>query len=267
MTTPDNATTRRSLLLRSGIVAGTYFLTDASHAAEAEPPGPLPPAPASTYTTGPHKVFRNKDITVFWEKPRCIHARYCVMGAPQAFVSEPGQDFVQPDKESLENMVQILRDCPSGALTYHRTDKGPQEPPPAVNKIRIYENGPLAFHAQMNIKGVGSVLRATLCRCGKSKNKPFCDSSHIEAQFAATGVPEQTNKTKMLKSRGGELAISLQKDGPYQVEGNLEICAGTGMTVARVTQATLCRCGHSQDKPFCDGSHLKAGFAADGVGA
>jgi CDGSH-type Zn-finger protein len=48
------------------------------------------------------------------------------------------------------------------------------------------------------------------------------------------------------------------------VEGNVEICAGTGRTVARVTQARLCRCGHSQTRPFCDLSHVAAGFEADG---
>jgi CDGSH-type Zn-finger protein len=54
------------------------------------------------------------------------------------------------------------------------------------------------------------------------------------------------------------------RDGPVRVEGNLEICAGTGRTVARVTQARLCRCGQSKTKPFCDLSHLAANFEADG---
>ncbi len=47
------------------------------------------------------------------------------------------------------------------------------------------------------------------------------------------------------------------------VEGALEICAASGRTVSRQTKTWLCRCGHSQDKPFCDGSHAKAGFVAD----
>ena len=50
-----------------------------------------------------------------------------------------------------------------------------------------------------------------------------------------------------------------------QVRGNLEICAGTGRAVARVTEAKLCRCGHSKNKPFCDLSHLAAGFVAKGA--
>ena len=55
------------------------------------------------------------------------------------------------------------------------------------------------------------------------------------------------------------------KDGPLKVRGNLEVCAGTGRVVARITQAALCRCGGSQNKPFCDGTHARNGFSADGT--
>jgi CDGSH-type Zn-finger protein len=47
------------------------------------------------------------------------------------------------------------------------------------------------------------------------------------------------------------------------VEGNLEICAAGGRTISRETKVWLCRCGHSNTKPFCDGSHKRAGFVAD----
>jgi CDGSH-type Zn-finger protein len=64
----------------------------------------------------------------------------------------------------------------------------------------------------------------------------------------------------MLAVRDGPLAINPQKDGPLQLRGNLEITSGTGRVVARVTQARLCRCGASNTKPFCDGSHGRVGF-------
>jgi len=44
------------------------------------------------------------------------------------------------------------------------------------------------------------------------------------------------------------------------VRGNLEIVSGTGRVVARVQSAKLCRCGGSNTKPFCDGSHARVGF-------
>jgi CDGSH-type Zn-finger protein len=55
------------------------------------------------------------------------------------------------------------------------------------------------------------------------------------------------------------------RNGPLQVESNLEICAGTGRTVDRVTRTFLYRCGNSQDKPFCDGSHGRVSFSAAGA--
>jgi CDGSH-type Zn-finger protein len=64
----------------------------------------------------------------------------------------------------------------------------------------------------------------------------------------------------MLPVRDGVLAIEPQVDGPLHVRGNLEIMSGTGRTVARVTQTKLCRCGASNTKPFCDGSHARVGF-------
>jgi CDGSH-type Zn-finger protein len=64
----------------------------------------------------------------------------------------------------------------------------------------------------------------------------------------------------MLPVRNGPLEIEPQLDGPLQVRGNLEITSGTGRVVARLTQARLCRCGGSANKPFCDGTHTRINF-------
>jgi CDGSH-type Zn-finger protein len=98
-----------------------------------------------------------------------------------------------------------------------------------------------------------------LCRCGASKNKPYCDGSHHDVGFAASGEPA-TAQADMLEARGGPLDIEPQQDGPLQVRGNLEITSGTGRVVSRLTQARLCRCGGSSNKPFCDGTHARIGF-------
>jgi CDGSH-type Zn-finger protein len=39
--------------------------------------------------------------------------------------------------------------------------------------------------------------------------------------------------------------------------------SGTGRTINRVTKAVLCRCGHSANKPYCDGSHTRVGFKSE----
>lgn len=101
--------------------------------------------------------------------------------------------------------------------------------------------------------------RATLCRCGASKRKPFCDASHIAAGFVATGEPA-TQASQPLEARDGALKVTPKLDGPLQVEGNVEICSGTGRTILRTQKTWLCRCGQSANKPYCDGTHTKIGF-------
>jgi CDGSH-type Zn-finger protein len=160
-----------------------------------------------------------------------------------------------------EKLVAISEACPSGAIQYRRSDGRPEETPPPVNLAAVREGGPYAFHGNITLGGRDAGFRMTLCRCGASKNKPFCDGSHHEIGFSATGFPTPANaKTDMLEVRDGPLAIDPQVDGPLRVRGNLEITAGTGTMIARIQSANLCRCGHSQNKPFCDGSHVKAGF-------
>ena len=130
--------------------------------------------------------------------------------------------------------------------------------------MRIRENGPNAIHAPLTVGGEDIGFRATFCRCGASKNKPYCDGSHHEVHFAASGEPE-TQSLDALAIRNGPLQVDPQRNGPLRLTGNLEICAGTGRVVKRVEGALLCRCGQSNAKPFCDGSHRAAGFEADGV--
>ncbi len=213
------------------------------------------------------EVAHGKDVTVHFEARRCIHSRFCVLGQPGVFRANTPGEWIFPDAASAENLALVAQECPSGAITYIRNDGAPDEPLPQVNVLRIRENGPLAVVADLLIEGQSEPrdrqrIRATLCRCGASKRKPFCDGSHTEAKFVASGEPA-SKESQPLAVRGGVLTVAPQKDGPLQVEGNLEICSGTGRTIERVRKTWLCRCGNSQNKPFCDGTHRKLGFTAD----
>lgn len=204
------------------------------------------------------KFVEGENIDIGFDGKLCIHSRNCVLGHPEVFVpNAPGQ-WIHPEAGSVEAVVGVAHSCPSGAISYRRKDGGPEEPAPVVNLVRVRENGPLAFNAEMDINGE-PMLRATLCRCGASENKPFCDGSHNKVGFAATGEPASKDSIA-LEARNGPIKVTPQPNGSLKVEGNLEIVSGTGRTVDRVTKVFLCRCGHSQNKPFCDGSHKTAGF-------
>ncbi|MHB8252819.1 MAG: CDGSH iron-sulfur domain-containing protein [Acidiferrobacter sp.] len=153
--------------------------------------------------------------------------------------------------------------CPSGAITIERLDGGPTERAPAINVAAVRENGPLALHAELQIDEFAPRFRATFCRCGASERKPFCDGSHVASGFVATGEPP-TEASAPLAVRNGLLKIHSLPDGPLVAEGNLEILSGTGRTVMCTQTVAFCRCGASQKKPFCDGSHSRLGFKAEG---
>ncbi len=78
-------------------------------------------------------------------------------------------------------------------------------------------------------------------------------------------VPVETLVAVAHNCPSGAIHYVRKDGGPAARDGQVEICAGTGRTVARTTDTRLCRCGHSKDKPFCDGSHRAAGFVAEGA--
>ena len=212
-------------------------------------------------TDGIEKV-RGKRVLIEFEAKKCIHSRACVLTRPDVFVPNVDGEWIHPDAASPEAVARVAHACPSGAIRYERLDGGEGEVAPIVNLLRVRENGPLAFHAELVIDGRPAGFRATLCRCGESKAKPFCDTSHVAAQFTATGEPA-TETSSALGARDGALKISPQANGPLLVEGNLEIVSGTGRTTNRVTKVFLCRCGQSSKKPYCDGTHKKTGFTSE----
>ncbi len=59
-----------------------------------------------------------------------------------------------------------------------------------------------------------------------------------------------------------EAKLNFQKDGPIGLTGEIEIVDIDGKTLIKQTETSFCRCGGSENKPFCDGSHLKNGFKA-----
>ena len=208
------------------------------------------------------KTYGGEKIEIGFDMGRCIHARNCYLKLPRVFDPER-RPWVDPDAAEPEEIAAMIRTCPSGALSFRRLDGGPAETPPGINRMAVLENGPNAFHGALTVDGT-ETTRATLCRCGKSANMPYCDYSHVTAEFSATGEPAPSGKDAAADDMGAPLAIIPHADGPLEAQGPLEITSGTGHRLHRGERAFLCRCGHSAKKPFCDGSHKAAGFTAPG---
>ncbi len=236
-------------------------VTAAPAPAVAAPPPPAPPAE----TADGVEIVQGRDVELRFEAKRCIHARLCVTGAPQVFLANTPGAWLYPDAMPVERLVDIAHACPSGAIQVRRKDGQPDEAPPPVNLLQVREAGPYGLRGDLRLRGEPLGTRATLCRCGASKNKPFCDGSHHDIPFTATGEPATGLlglPTDMPAVRDGRIDIEPEPNGPLQLRGPVEVVSGTGRMVCRVAQARLCRCGGSATKPFCDGTHASNGFVA-----
>ncbi|SFC28313.1 Uncharacterized Fe-S cluster protein YjdI [Polaromonas sp. OV174] len=206
--------------------------------------------------------LRGAQVVIHFDGQRCIHSRHCVLDRPDVFVPNVDGEWIHPDQATPAEVLELAHNCPSGAISCEAADGSAMEFAPRVNTLRLRENGPLALHAAITLNGKDEGYRLTLCRCGASENKPFCDGSHTAAGFMASGEAD-TSPSEPLAQRDGPLLVEPTKNGPLHLSGNLEIVSGTGHTIDRVTDCWLCRCGHSNNKPFCDGSHLTAGFRSE----
>ncbi len=211
------------------------------------------------------KTFTGDQAEVDWDARLCIHVGECGHANNDLFVG--GRDpWCDPNAVGTEEVVDVVLRCPSGALSFRRKDGGTSEVADSENVVRVVYNGPLYVRGNLDIDGAaddmdGVQFRAALCRCGQSKNKPFCDNSHEEAGFKDYGAVG--DKGEAIEAKGGKLTVSRAANGPLLLNGNFTIVAASGRPAWTGTKAALCRCGQSKNKPFCDGGHKDAGFQAD----
>jgi len=207
------------------------------------------------------QTYEGERITVSFDPKRCIHAGNCVRGLPKVFRAGEKGPWVHPDAAGPDALAVLIRTCPSGALRFRRRDAGQEEAKPAVNSMTVVENGQLDVHAEMKINGRPEPgYRASLCRCGASKNRPYCDNSHRDSGFVDAGRPPLAAVGEVPVD--GCLEITALPDGPLLVRGGFDIRNRDGEQVFRSDQAVLCRCGASRNRPFCDGSHKQIGFSS-----
>ena len=101
----------------------------------------------------PVETVTSVSCTIEFHSERCIHARNCVLSRPDVFVPNVEGEWIHPDAVSADEVALVARACPSGAITYERTDGGPQEPAPLVNQVRTRENDPRGWAATVNNLG------------------------------------------------------------------------------------------------------------------
>ena len=210
------------------------------------------------------RTYESEDATVTWDQKRCIHFAACVRGLPEVF-DQNGRPWITPENASPDALLATVRQCPTGALHLHQPDGTNPEERPAEASVTVDANGALFLRGDVRVVTAdGEELlrdtRVALCRCGLSSNKPLCDGSH-EGQFTDAGTLDDVGTTLEEATVGAELTVTPSSNGPLLVGHTVQISGADGQTVTK-PKVALCRCGHSKNKPFCDGSHRDAGFTA-----
>ena len=124
------------------------------------------------------RAYTAPGVTVLYDRGRCLHFAECIRGLPEVFDARK-RPWIQPENASAEDVAEVVRRCPSGALHY-RLEEGSPEEPEQPTHVEFVANGPINLRGDLSIDvpaGRMREVRATLCRCGLTQNEPFCDKA------------------------------------------------------------------------------------------
>jgi CDGSH-type Zn-finger protein len=178
-----------------------------------------------------------------------------------AYMNEPAEQVGTPGVGQGENLTSSAK-----ALDRWFRERQKNQGAPRLldvpNEALVTNGGPLQITGNITLVNEdGSVQYAnhvTLCRCGASGSKPTCDGQHIEREFLHPGKIAEASEIPA-SDRPSKITISCIKNGPITFRGRLRLHNQFGQECVKM-RGSLCRCGQSANKPFCDGSHDRTGF-------
>jgi CDGSH-type Zn-finger protein/truncated hemoglobin YjbI len=145
-------------------------------------------------------------VTVLDNRGLCAHSGFCTDRLKSAFHAD-SEPFVTPSGGRADELIKAVRACPSGALSYaldgvEQRDRVDQQRPP---KVEVSKDGPYRITGGIQLldeagapveRNEGASLEHySLCRCGKSQNKPFCSGMHWYADFHDPALPDDREPT------------------------------------------------------------------------
>lgn len=125
--------------------------------------------------------YEGREVTIHDNRGICSHAGHCTDGLPKVWRMKT-EPWIDPDGASKGDVISTIRKCPSGALSWAEKGETVREWHD-VEQILVMPGGPYAVQGGAELEGAefgegASREHFTLCRCGKSKNKPFCSGAH-----------------------------------------------------------------------------------------
>lgn len=127
--------------------------------------------------------------------------------------------------------------------------------------VYVRPDGPYIVTGDFSLDAQGAPrdnASVVLCRCGHSRNKPYCDGTHRHIGFVDSGMVPSISESNH-PPEAARLIIIPMPNGPLNCVGLMSVSGANGeIRVGR--DLRLCRCGGSSTKPLCDGTHNKTGF-------
>ncbi len=150
------------------------------------------------------KEYSNGELTIFWQPQHCIHVGHCFRNLVEVF--DPSRrPWIRPEAAASDQIVKVVNMCPTQALTFKWNDparNAEETSPKAVREvakeepaapegatIRFTKDGPALVTGvytayDRNGNRMATKRTLTICRCGGSGNKPFCDGTHADIHFS-----------------------------------------------------------------------------------
>ena len=128
------------------------------------------------------------ELTVHWEPATCIHSEKCWRGLPEVFKPKE-KPWIQVDNATVQSIMDQVDKCPSGALSYTRAGANEKTEKSGTTEVEVSSGGPYVIKSNVEIVHTDGQREkrskvTALCRCGASKNKPYCDGSHQKIDFS-----------------------------------------------------------------------------------
>ena len=131
------------------------------------------------------REYTRGNLTIVWKPGLCIHSGVCVRALPEVYRPKE-KPWIRPELASEEALKEQIARCPSGALSFREVG-GNATAEPELPAIQVVPGGPLILRGTVQLEHEGRLQtlegRNTLCRCGGSSRKPFCDGSHRKLNF------------------------------------------------------------------------------------
>lgn len=147
-----------------------------------------------------NRDYSNDEITVFWRPAKCTHVTTCFAELVEVF--DPSRrPWVNMKGAPTKEIIRVVDLCPTGALTWkwnsdteketlrsNKTEETEMSVEPKT-EIRVMPDGPLVIKGDFILKGAdGKELKkmkmVSICRCGQSRNMPYCDGMHRKVGFS-----------------------------------------------------------------------------------